>query len=99
MWFAADSVHLPFVLALLAGGLFAAPLAACLVHKLPPRLLGIIVGGFICATHARVLLNAADASPTTFNMTYGALVSIWLSTVVVVARSRTVSAGPETKID
>lgn len=95
----ADSVHLPFVLALLAGGLFAAPLAACLVHKLPPRLLGIIVGGFICATHARVLLNAADASPTTFNMTYGALVSIWLSTVVVVARSRTVSAGPETKID
>lgn len=76
--FAADGVRLPYVLALLAGGLFAAPLAACFVHKLPPRLLGVIVGGFICFTHARVLLNAANASNETFALTYGAMVSVWL---------------------
>ena len=54
-----EIVRVEYVAALLAGGLIAAPIAAYLVRHLNPRLLGVIVGGFICFTNARVLLSAA----------------------------------------
>ena len=44
------------MLALLAGGLVAAPLAAWLVRHVPPRVLGSAVGGVIVLTNARTLL-------------------------------------------
>ena len=47
-----------YVIALLAGGVIAAPLAAWLVRKLHPRLLGTAAGGLIAVTNVRTALRA-----------------------------------------
>ncbi|MDM5313994.1 sulfite exporter TauE/SafE family protein [Peribacillus frigoritolerans] len=46
-----------WVIALMAGGIIAAPVAAWIVTKLPSYLLGVLVGGFIILTNARTLIN------------------------------------------
>ncbi|MEP9406643.1 sulfite exporter TauE/SafE family protein [Peribacillus frigoritolerans] len=46
-----------WVIALMAGGIIAAPIAAWIVTKLPSYLLGVLVGGFIILTNARTLIN------------------------------------------
>ncbi|MFI2102701.1 sulfite exporter TauE/SafE family protein [Isoptericola sp. NPDC019693] len=46
-----------WALALLIGGLIAAPIAAWLVRLVPPRVLGSAVGGIIVLTNTRTLLN------------------------------------------
>ncbi len=50
-------VNPAWALALLIGGLIAAPIAAWLVRLVPPRVLGSAVGGIIVLTNARTLLN------------------------------------------
>jgi uncharacterized membrane protein YfcA len=47
-----------FVVALLVGGVIAAPLAAWFVRKLHPRLLGTAAGGVIALTNVRTVLHA-----------------------------------------
>jgi hypothetical protein len=80
-------VRLDYVAALLAGGLVAAPIAAYLVRHLNPQLLGVIVGGFICFTNARVLLAAAGISGDVFLLIYAAIVITWAGTVAFVVRA------------
>ena len=80
-------VRLDYVAALLAGGLIAAPIAAYMVRHLNPRLLGVVVGGFICFTNARVLLSAAGVSGDLFLATYIVIISIWSLAVASVVRS------------
>ncbi len=80
-------VRLDYVAALLAGGLVAAPIAAYLVRHLNPRLLGVIVGGFICFTNARVLLAAAGISGDAFLLIYAAIVITWAGAVAFVIRA------------
>ena len=46
--------------ALLCGGIIAAPVAAWLVRKIVPRVLGAAVGGLIIVTNARTLLSTFD---------------------------------------
>ncbi len=48
------------VLAMLGGGVLAAPLAAYVVRFLPPRLLGLAVSGLLLLTQTRELANAYD---------------------------------------
>ena len=50
------------VLALLLGGLIAAPIAAWLVSKLPARIMGIAVGGLIIMTNLRTLMKAGGVT-------------------------------------
>ena len=80
-------VRLDYVAALLAGGLVAAPIAAYLVRHLNPRLLGVIVGGFICFTNARVLLAAAGISGDAFLLIYAVIVITWAGIVAFVIRA------------
>ena len=80
-------VRLDYVVALLIGGLFAAPIAAYLVRHLNPRLLGVVVGGFICFTNARVLLSAAGISGDTLLLIYAVLVIAWITAVVFAVRA------------
>lgn len=80
-------VRLDYVAALLAGGLIAAPIAAYMVRHLNPRLLGVVVGGFICFTNARVLLLAAGISEDPFLAAYMAIIVIWSLAVASVVRS------------
>ena len=80
-------VRLDYVAALLLGGLIAAPIAAYLVRHLNSRILGVVVGGFICFTNARVLLSAAGISGDTFLLVYAVVVTAWVAAVVSVARA------------
>ncbi|HMS88305.1 MAG TPA: sulfite exporter TauE/SafE family protein [Acidimicrobiales bacterium] len=95
-----EGVKLPYVLALLAGGLVAAPLAAWLVRHLPAQLLGSLVGGFIVLTNARTLLDAFDVDGAAAVATYLAIVAGWAAAVAwSVRRLRRVGApvaGPAT---
>jgi hypothetical protein len=80
-------VRLDYVAALLVGGLIAAPIAAYLVRHMNPRLLGVIVGGFICFTNARTLLAAIGVSDNAFLLVYGAIVAAWAAAVAFVVRA------------
>jgi uncharacterized membrane protein YfcA len=82
-----EVVRLEFVAALLGGGLIAAPIAAYMVRHLIPRLLGVVVGGFICFTNARVLLSAAGISGDAFLLTYVVIVTAWMTAVAFVVRA------------
>jgi uncharacterized membrane protein YfcA len=82
-----EVLRMEFVAALLAGGFIAAPIAAYMVRHLNPRLLGVIVGGFICFTNARTLLAAAGVSDDTFRILYGAIVIVWAVSVAFVVRA------------
>lgn len=77
-------VRFDYVIALLVGGLIAAPIAAYMVRHLNPRLLGVVVGGFICFTNARVVLGAAEIEGEAFLAAYAAIVSIWVAAIVYV---------------
>jgi uncharacterized membrane protein YfcA len=77
-------VRFDYVAALLVGGFIAAPIAAYMVRHLNPRLLGVVVGGFICFTNARVTLGAADIGGEAFLATYAAIVIIWVAAIVYV---------------
>jgi len=80
-------VRLDYVAALLVGGLVAAPIAAYLVRHMNPRILGVIVGGFICFTNARTLLAAIGVSDNAFLLVYGAIVAGWAAAVAFVVRA------------
>ena len=74
----AAGVNWGFALALLAGGLVAAPLAAYLVRIAPAHLLGVVVGGLILLTNSRTLLRTFDVSDLTRFAVYGAVVALTL---------------------
>lgn len=74
----AAGINWSFALALLAGGLIAAPLAAYLVRVAPAHLLGVAVGGIILLTNARMLLRTYDAADPIRLAVYGVVVSVTL---------------------
>jgi uncharacterized membrane protein YfcA len=76
-----EGVKLGYVLALLIGGLVAAPIAAYLVRIIPPQLLGSLVGGFIVLTNSRTILNAYDITGTTAAATYLSIVVLWVAAI------------------
>jgi len=82
-----EVLRMEFVAALLAGGFIAAPIAAYMVRHLNPRLLGVVVGGFICFTNARTLLAAAGVSDDAFRIVYGAIVIVWALSVAFAFRA------------
>lgn len=53
-------LEIGIVLAMLGGGVLAAPLAAYVVRFLPPRLLGLAVAGLLLMTQSRELANTGD---------------------------------------
>ncbi len=55
-----EGIELGVVLAMLGGGVAAAPLAAYVVRFLPARLLGLGVAGLLLLTQSRELANAFD---------------------------------------
>ncbi|WP_062518138.1 sulfite exporter TauE/SafE family protein [Demequina gelatinilytica] len=74
-----SGIDFGWVLALLAGGLVAAPLAAYLVRHVPPRMLGAAVGGMILLTNARTLLHTdalSAVAPYSWAV-YLVIVAVW----------------------
>lgn len=72
-----------WALALLVGGLVAAPIAAWLVRLVPPRVLGSAVGGIIILTNLRTLLSldALALDPGLLGTVYGLVVIGWVAAV------------------
>ncbi|WP_300083148.1 sulfite exporter TauE/SafE family protein [Propioniciclava sp.] len=78
-----------WVLALLGGGLVAAPLAAWLVRHVPARALGSAVGGVIVLTNTRTLLRSdlIDASAAVQVWTLASIALVWAAAVAYSVRA------------
>ena len=55
-----EGLELGVVLAMLGGGVLAAPLAAYVVRFFPPRILGLAVAGLLLLTQTRELASTRD---------------------------------------
>lgn len=96
----ASGINWGFALALLAGGLVAAPLAAYLVKIAPAHLLGVAVGGLILLTNARTLLRGFDASTPARFAVYAFVVVVTvvgLSIVAQRARAEAAASSDQTE--
>ena len=98
LWFLGSSgIDLAWVLALLAGGVIAAPLAAWLVQKLPGRILATAAGGIIIITNLRTLMPYMNGVISSW--IYVGLIPLLLAAVLVAWRREfsqsSVSHNPE----
>ncbi len=94
----AAGINWYFALALLGGGLVAAPLAAYLVRVAPTHLLGVAVGGMILLSNGRTLLKSADVSTPGRFTAYAVILLLTLVGLYVAAQRhrRTRAAQVET---
>src|SRR4051794_12322564 len=67
-----------FAAALLAGGVVAAPIAATLVRFLPPRVLGVAVGGVIVLTNLKTLAEVAGVPGITIALLASLVFTTWV---------------------
>ncbi len=67
----------PVVGALLAGGLVAAPLAAWLVRKVAPRMLGAAVGGLLVVTNVRTIFDTFSVDNEVRAIAYAVIFALW----------------------
>lgn len=90
-----------FALALLAGGLVAAPLAAYLVKVAPTHLLGIAVGGMILLTNSRTLLKNFGAPDPVRYASYAVIALLTLIGLYVAQQRvwRTVAMAADQPVD
>lgn len=88
-----EGVRLPYVLALLAGGLIAAPIAAYLVRVIPAQLLGSLVGGFIVLTNSRTLCNAFDVTGRGATAVYLSVLVLWAAAIAWSVRRHRATQG------
>ncbi|SDX39383.1 hypothetical protein SAMN05444487_11646 [Marininema mesophilum] len=73
-----SQVSWSWVIALMAGGVIAAPIAAWLVRIIPGPLLGVLVGGLIVITNAKTLIGNFDlVTPLGEGLVYTGLIVIW----------------------
>ncbi|SDT59022.1 sulfite exporter TauE/SafE family protein [Actinoplanes derwentensis] len=78
-----ENIDYGWVLALLIGGVIAAPVAAWLVRHIPPRVLGAAVGGVIILTNTRSLLRSdwIDAPDNVRYAFYGVIYVAWAAAI------------------
>ena len=77
----AEQIPWDAVLALLIGGVLAAPIAAWLVSKAPQRLLGIMVGNLIIALNARQLSISLEAPEPVSIFVYSLVALLFIVTI------------------
>ena len=79
-----QGIEATWVVALLLGGLIAAPIAAWLVRHIPPRILGSLVGGLIVLTNSRTLMgrDALALDSGVKWVVYGVIWATWIAAVV-----------------
>ncbi|WP_151526709.1 sulfite exporter TauE/SafE family protein [Serinicoccus kebangsaanensis] len=88
-----QGINFSWVVALLVGGVIAAPIAAWLVRIVPPRILGVAVGGLIILTNTRTLLRTdfVAAGEPASSITYALIVAVWLGALSYVIAAHRVS--------
>ena len=95
----AAGINWGFALALLAGGLVAAPLAAYLVRIAPAHLLGVAVGGIILLTNSRTLMRSFDVAGSNRWWVYAAILLVTAVGLYIAAqRSKRQSALTEEQL-
>ena len=67
-----------YVLALMVGGVVAAPIAAVLVRYLPARVLGVAAGGLIVLTNLQTLADRANATGVTEGLLASLVFTLWV---------------------
>lgn len=77
----------PMVVAMLAGGVLAAPVAAWLVRMVPAQLLGAAVGGLIVITNARTLLQALGVDGDSRWCVYLPALVAWIGAIGLAVRA------------
>lgn len=91
----ASGISWGFALALLAGGLVAAPVAAYLVKIAPAQLLGVAVGGLIVLTNLRTILSNFEVSGSARIPAYlGVLAVTALALYISMLRSKQQAVTP-----
>jgi uncharacterized membrane protein YfcA len=83
-----------YVVALLIGGVAAAPLAAWLVRIVTPALLGASVGGLILVTNTRTLFDAYSVGGEIRQPAYVALAAVWILALGIVIRRQRRAGEP-----
>jgi len=88
-------VDLTWVIALLAGGVIAAPLAAWIVRLIPARILGSAVGGLIVLTNVRTILTSLEVSDEVLGLSLAGIAFIWAVAVAwsISEHRKAVAAG------
>jgi uncharacterized membrane protein YfcA len=90
----------PAVVGLMLGGVIAAPIAAWLVSRISPALLGTAVGGVIVLTNSQKLVHFFDIQWPWSTAIYSLIVVAWASLVVYAWRvSRAPRTAPVTASD
>jgi uncharacterized membrane protein YfcA len=79
-----QGIKTSYVVALLAGGVVAAPIAAWFVRIVTARLLGACVGGLILITNTRTIFEAYDVSGDVRDPVYFVLALIWVAAIAYV---------------
>lgn len=71
-----------WVTALIIGGVLAAPIAAWLVQKVHPQLMGVLVGGFIIFVNSRTLFTTWIDNAAVYPYIYTVTILIWVTAIV-----------------
>jgi len=82
-----EGVNWLWVIALMLGGILAAPIAAWLVRKLPSYLLGVLVGGFIILTNSHTLLTLLSISNLWLAIIYLVILIGWVVSIIFALRN------------
>lgn len=82
-----EEIDFTVVLALMIGGVVAAPFAAYIVRLLPARVLGTAAGGLIIITNTRTFLNGIDVSSSIVVPVLVVLAALWIGAIVVAVRT------------
>jgi uncharacterized membrane protein YfcA len=77
-----QGIEWSYAIALLAGGVIAAPIAAWLVRKLAARVLGVAAGGLIILTNSKTISEALGASGNAVGAIAAVVGALWISGIV-----------------
>lgn len=78
-----EVVNWYWVFALMIGGIFAAPIAAWIVRKLPGYILGVVVGGFIVLINTHNVINEWVGQDVFVPVIYGIIVIGWVLAIFI----------------
>jgi len=81
-----QGIEWSYAIALLAGGVVAAPIAAWLVRKLAPRVLGVAAGGLIVLTNSKTIAETLGATGIAVGAIAATVGALWISGIVWAVR-------------
>lgn len=81
-----EDIPWDYAIALLAGGVIAAPVAAWLVKKLAARVLGVAAGGLIVVTNSKTIAETFGAAGAQVGVICGLLAALWVAGIVWAVR-------------